>query len=233
MVLLLGELQVQQGTSLRLLGLSNEGHVGLSWSASTFADIAVHTRANDVIPSRAAALASRDHVVQAQLARRKLLPAILALVVIAGEDVASVKLDGLFRQLVVTEQSDHPRGLNLGRRRTHPIVLLLAEVRCPEGAQFCPCLKVIGVELTILKVNNLGQLLAQQAERSADGDDVHGYERLVQYQHARVQGRVSAGIHIGCGLSQRSSTACGYHYSPCGHRCRRAENITGSWPFAS
>src|SRR4029434_7221449 len=55
----------------------------------------------------------------------------------------------------------------------------------------------VGRELTVFLAHNLGEILAQQAKRPADGYHVNGGERLVQHQHARVQSRVRAGIHNG------------------------------------
>ena len=79
----------------------------------------------------------------------------------------------------------------------HPVVVLLAEVGRAELAQFPPRREVVGGELAVLEADDLGQVLAQQAERPADGDDVDGHEHLVQHQHARVEGRVRTGIHSG------------------------------------
>src|SRR5205807_5727707 len=93
LVLAVGQLQVQQRAAPRLLRLADQGHAGLARGAAALADVAGHAGADDVLPGGLAALAARDHVVQAQLAGRELLAAVLALVVVAGEDVPAVELD--------------------------------------------------------------------------------------------------------------------------------------------
>src|SRR5262245_23304739 len=103
LVLSLRELQVQQRRALRFLRLADQAHVRLLRRATALADIAIHTRAHDILPRRHAALAAWRDVVEAQLARRMLPPAVLALVVVAGEDVPAVELHRLLRHLVVVE----------------------------------------------------------------------------------------------------------------------------------
>src|SRR5947199_3137461 len=86
LVLPLRELQVQQRRALRLLRPADQAHVRLLRRAAALADVAVHARTHDILPRRHAALAARRDVVEAELARRVLPPAVLALVVVAGED---------------------------------------------------------------------------------------------------------------------------------------------------
>ena len=57
----------------------------------------------------------------------------------------------------------------------------------PVLAQLTPGLEVVGGELAVFQADDLGQILAQQAERPPDGDDVHGHEQLVQDQDARLK----------------------------------------------
>src|SRR5207248_5963162 len=78
-VLRLRQLEVQQRAALRLLRLADQRHVRLPGGPPALADVAVHARADDVVPGRPAPLAPRDHVVQAQLRGRVLPPAVLAL----------------------------------------------------------------------------------------------------------------------------------------------------------
>src|SRR5882724_7946884 len=105
LVLAVAHLQVQQRAPLRLLRLADQAHVGLPRRAAALADVARHAGADDVVPRALAALAARRHVVQAQLRRRELPAAVLALVVVAGEDVPAIELHRLLRQLLVAEQA--------------------------------------------------------------------------------------------------------------------------------
>src|SRR5205085_10364580 len=86
-VLLLRQLQVQHRAPPRLFRLADQAHVRLLGRAAALADVAAHAGADDVLPGAGAALAARQHVVQAQFRGRELLAAVLALVVVAGEDV--------------------------------------------------------------------------------------------------------------------------------------------------
>src|SRR5262249_7900579 len=95
LVLAVGQLLIQQRAALRLLRLADQRHRGLARGAAALLDVAVHASANDVLPRRRTALTARDHVVQAQLAGRELLAAILALVVVPCEDVPAVELHRL------------------------------------------------------------------------------------------------------------------------------------------
>ena len=90
------------------------------------------------------ALAARHDVVQAQLRGRELLAAVLALVVVAREDVAAVELHRLLRQLFVAEQANDARHLDFAVGGAHPIVVFLAEELGPVFADFTPTLEVVG-----------------------------------------------------------------------------------------
>src|SRR5262249_1753319 len=92
LILALRELQVQHRAALRLLRLADQRQTSLPRRATALADVAGHAGADDVLPRCLAALAARRDVVEAQLARRELLAAILALVVVASEDVPAIEL---------------------------------------------------------------------------------------------------------------------------------------------
>src|SRR5262249_56683859 len=95
---------------------ADQAQVGLLRRAAALLDVAVDARADDVVPRARAALAARDHVVQAQLVGRELPAAVLALVVVAGENVSPVELHRLLRQLVVIDKADRARHLDLALR---------------------------------------------------------------------------------------------------------------------
>src|SRR5262249_17942201 len=109
LVLAVGELEIQKRAALRLLGLANQAQMGLLGRAAALANVAAYASADHVFPGAGAALAARHHVIQAQLARRVLLAAILALIVVASEDIATVELHRVLGQLLVGKQADHAR----------------------------------------------------------------------------------------------------------------------------
>src|SRR5262245_7935003 len=82
------QLLIEDRAALRLFGLADQAHVGLPRRPAALAHVAGDAGAHDVLPCALTALAARDDMVQAQLRRRELLAAVLALVVVAREDVA-------------------------------------------------------------------------------------------------------------------------------------------------
>src|SRR5262249_39008049 len=122
LVFRLRELQIQHRAPLRLFGPANERHMRLARRATTLPHVALQTRADDVIPGGYAPLAPRHDVVQAQFGGRKTLAAVLALVVVAREDVAPVEFHRLLGQLVVFQKADDARHLDLAVDRADPII---------------------------------------------------------------------------------------------------------------
>src|SRR5438445_1158799 len=112
--------------------------MGLLGGAAAFANVATHAGANDVLPDALAALAARNHVIQAELRSRMFPAAVLALVVVAGEDVPAVEFHRLLRQLIVAHQPDHPRHLDFAVHGSHPVVVFLPEVAGAGFADFPP-----------------------------------------------------------------------------------------------
>ena len=134
----MGQLQVQQRASLWLFRFSDQRHVGLLRGAPALADVALHAGAHNVFPGADAALAARQNVVQAQLARRELLAALLTLIVVAGKNVPTIELHRLLGQLVVVQEADHARNLDPARGCRDPVVVFLHEVPMAEFADFAP-----------------------------------------------------------------------------------------------
>ena len=95
LVLPVAQLEVQQRTAFWPFRFADEGHVGLAWSPTPFANIAGDTGTNNIFPAADPSLASWDHMVQAEVGRGKLFAAILAQIAIASKDVSAIKLDGL------------------------------------------------------------------------------------------------------------------------------------------
>src|SRR5262249_36729065 len=154
--------------AFRLLRLANEAHVGLFRGPAALLDVAAHAGTDDVFPGARAAAAARHDVIETQFRGRVLLAAVLALVIVAGKDIAPVELYRLLRQLVVAEQANDPRRLNLAIDGSNPVVVFLAEVTSAVFAHLAPGGEVVGREVTVLQVHHLGQVLAQQRKGTAN-----------------------------------------------------------------
>src|SRR5262249_23199520 len=156
---------------------ADQAHVGLLGRPAALADVAGDAGTNDVVPGAHAALAARHDVVQAQLVGREALAAVLALVVVAGENVPPVELYRLPRQLVVAGQADDARHLDLAARGANPVVVFLAEVLGPELTDLAPGGEVVGGELAVLQADHLRQVLEEQNKGTPHRDDVNGHEQ--------------------------------------------------------
>jgi len=148
------------GTAAWFFRPANQSHAGLFRGASAFADVAFEAATDDIFPSTLAALAARDDMVEAEFVGGELAAAILALIVVAGEDVASVELDRLPRQPIVEQQSNDARDLDFTARRAHPVVFLFAKVPSTVLAHFAPGLEIVRDELTVLEVDHFGKIFA-------------------------------------------------------------------------
>lgn len=89
------------------MGAQDQLHAHFLRRAAPFADVASDAGADDVFPTHFAAAAARQDVIEAELAGRKDFAAILAVVAVAGEQVATVEAERLPRHLVVRQQTDN------------------------------------------------------------------------------------------------------------------------------
>ena len=79
-----------------------ELHGGLARCASTFLGIAFNTATDEVCPRGAAALRTRDDVIERKFGGRKFAATVLAAVVITSKDITAVEFDILTGNAVVT-----------------------------------------------------------------------------------------------------------------------------------
>src|SRR5438128_442410 len=84
-------------------------HARLFRCAVAFAMITALATGDEIVPRRLATARTRDHVVQRQLRRRELLPAILATGVITQQNVLARQRTPLVWDMPVLGQSDHRR----------------------------------------------------------------------------------------------------------------------------
>ena len=95
-------------------------HSGLLGRAPALLDVASGASTDNIRPRRFPAQTSRDDVVQRKLARGITLAAILAFVLIAGEDVPPIELHLGSRQPIVEEQPNYPRHRDMKTARSRP-----------------------------------------------------------------------------------------------------------------
>ena len=108
-VILRPEIDLDERTPLRPLRFADEMHVRFQRRAIRLPGIARNARAHNVLPRRRAAPVPRDHMVQIQILPFKYLPAILAGVLVAFEDIVSRELHFFLRHAIEQHQHDHSR----------------------------------------------------------------------------------------------------------------------------
>ena len=118
-------------------GFFYQHHVSLCGGAAAFFDIAFKTRADDITPCGRAAQSAGDDMIQRQLGGGESFAAILAVVVVAGEQVAAVEFNRFAWDAVVAQQPDHTRHGDVEVDSGYPVMFVGLE--CAFGfAQFHP-----------------------------------------------------------------------------------------------
>ena len=67
-------------------------------------------------------------MIKAQLMNGKVPAAILALMAVASQDIATIQMHALFRQAIITQQPDHAGNLDLEIDRANPVFVGLLEM---------------------------------------------------------------------------------------------------------
>ena len=113
--------------------------------------------------------------------------AVLALVAVAGQDIAAIQVDALLGQAIITQQPDHARNLDLEIDRADPVFVGLFEMG-PFLAGFQPRLEgIVGESPFVPRMNDLGQLPAKQGEGPADAYDMDGHIEPIEHKDAGVE----------------------------------------------
>ena len=94
-------MDVDERVVLRFNGFADECQTGLLGGSTAFLDIAFRAGTNDVSPNGLAAHASGDDVVEGKFAGGESFAAILASVLVAGEDISAIELDLASGQAVI------------------------------------------------------------------------------------------------------------------------------------
>ena len=151
---------VSMRVALGLRRPADEFHLGLVGGATALPHVACQTRANDVFPTGRPTPTAGHHVIKAQLVDGKVPAAILALVAVASQDIATIQMDALLRQAIVTQQPDHAGNLDLEIDRADPVFVRLLEMDpFPAGLQ--PRLEgVVGERPFLPRMNDFCQFPA-------------------------------------------------------------------------
>ena len=157
MIAFMAHVNVYKRVMLGLDRFGNEGQARLFWSSATFFDIAIDTSTDDIFPNRFSAHTSWGDMVERQLAGGEFPAAILTVILVAGKDVPSIKLDFISRQSVVEQQPNNFRHSNIKINGSYPVVTIRFEIPF-ELAYITPTVEIIGGISTFLIGNYLGKL---------------------------------------------------------------------------
>ena len=156
----------------RLDGGTDQVKARLAGCPAAFPDVALKTRAHDVIPGGRPTLGPWYNVVKAEFSRWEPPAAVLTRVGVAGEEVSPVELHLLPVELGEREDPHDPRDNQVKPHRTDPIVLGGLELPL-ERTKFGPVLEVVRNVAPVLGMHDLRDgsrsavLLEQECKRPA------------------------------------------------------------------
>ena len=161
------EADADKGPPLRPDWLLDQPHASLVREAVARLRIACDAGAHDILPRRLAAFVAGQHVVEVQVALVEDLPAVLAGVLVALEDVRPCELHFFLRQPVEEHQHDDPRDANLEGDGVDHFLLGLAM------GEIAPALEVVRPEIVrTIRENDLRVPLAYERKRPPHCADV-------------------------------------------------------------
>lgn len=158
------------GVPPRLQGMPNQPDVGFGGRSSTFSDVTLAARANDIIPTGGAAPGSRNDMIQAQVRSAKPMTAILARVVVAGKDASPIELDLTLRNSGEAQHANDSWDRQVVAYRPNPIVPVGPQLTF-DDAEFRPIVKGVRNVLIPLPTHNFHErasgmiALEQESER--------------------------------------------------------------------
>lgn len=179
-VSLVAQVEVEHGAVLGLDGLLNQEHARLLGSPAAFPGVAARAGAYDVLPGRLAAQASGDHVVQREFRHREAFAAVLAVILVPGEDVAAVEFHVAAGQAIVEKEANDPRHRDVKVHRGNPVVGVGLEL-VAGLADLDPALEIVVRVGVLLDGNHLGQIAAQKGKRPPNADNTDGHVVLVEH----------------------------------------------------
>src|SRR5437773_12073956 len=107
-MMLKAKVDLHEGTPLGPLRLANQMHPRLARGAIGLEGVAGNTRADNIFPRSWPATVARNHMVKVQIFSLIFLPAILAGIAVALENIVAGGFDFLLRKAIAGDQQDHP-----------------------------------------------------------------------------------------------------------------------------
>ena len=163
-------------------GLANQLHACSMREPIAFSGVTRDARANNVFPSRSAALVPWDHMIEIEIAPIKNLAAILAGILVALENVVARKLHFLSRHPIEKQEDYDTWDANFQGDGVHHFL-----ARFP-GGKIPPALKVMGQEIVFgVSEDDLSMAGAEEGKRTANRADVDRLPETVENENLTIE----------------------------------------------
>jgi len=177
-----GECEIDKGSPLRPLRLSQELHACLVRKAISLAAVTRDAGADDILPRRLAAAIPWEDMVEVQILAIENLPAVLTRVLVPLEDIVPGELHFLFGKTIEQKQDDDPWNADIHRDGTHHLGLRL------RGGELPPTAEIMREEVVFrIAVYHLRVALEEKRKRPADAAGVYRLPEPVENEHGSVQ----------------------------------------------
>jgi hypothetical protein len=136
-------------------------------------------------------------MIQTELVHSQPTATVLAAVLITQEDIPAVKLNGIPRQAVVTQQTDDSWNLDFEIEGPNPIPVQSFTHGSPQQAGFKPIIKTVGVVNATFDGDDFCRAFVQKAEGAGHREYVDRHVMAIQCQHAGLDRRIMGCNHFG------------------------------------
>ena len=177
------ELEMEHGPPFRTLRFVEQLQPGLRGSAVALAAVARHAGTDNVFPGGFAATVARDDVVEIEVLAVELMPAILAGVVIAFEDVVPRKFHFLLRHPIEKEKENDLGHANGEGDRADNISAFITARKAE------PLVKRHRLERAAIGLDDLRVALVEKHEGALDAADVHRLPETIEHEDVVAQDR--------------------------------------------
>lgn len=185
----LAEVNADKRIVFRLGGLLDKLYTGLFGGSAAFGDVAFGAGADHIFPVRFSACAFGNNVVERKLSGGETLAAILAGILVAGEDVAAIEFYLAAGQAVVEEQADNAGDGDVEIHGGNPVATIRLEIAL-EFADLAPGLEIVVGVSALLVRDDLGKLVKEQSKGASGADNADSHIVLVQDKNATIQAGV-------------------------------------------